>query len=231
MNKIFENAFEALKDINKDGQQILAGGFGLCGIPENCIAALRELGKKNLTFVSNSAGVDDFGLGLLLQSKQIRKMMSSYVGENATFEKQLLAGELEVELIPQGTLAERIRAGGAGIPAFFTPTGVGTEVAKGKEGRNIDGRDYVLEKAITGDIAIVRAAKADKFGNLVFRKTARNFNPLCAMAGKITVVEAEEIVEIGEIDPDDVQLSGAFVQRIFKAQNLEKRIEFRTISQ
>ena len=231
MNKIFENAFEALKDINKDGQQILAGGFGLCGIPENCIAALRELGKKNLTFVSNSAGVDDFGLGLLLQSKQIKKMMSSYVGENATFEKQLLAGELEVELIPQGTLAERIRAGGAGIPAFFTPTGVGTEVAKGKEGRNIDGRDYVLEKAITGDIAIVRAAKADKFGNLVFRKTARNFNPLCAMAGKITVVEAEEIVEIGEIDPDDVQLSGAFVQRIFKAQNLEKRIEFRTISQ
>ncbi|MAF92665.1 MAG: succinyl-CoA--3-ketoacid-CoA transferase [Bdellovibrionaceae bacterium] len=231
MNKIFENAFEALKDINKDGQQILAGGFGLCGIPENCIAALRELGKKNLTFVSNNAGVDDFGLGLLLQSKQIKKMMSSYVGENATFEKQLLAGELEVELIPQGTLAERIRAGGAGIPAFFTPTGVGTEVAKGKEVRNIDGRDYVLEKAITGDIAIVRAAKADKFGNLVFRKTARNFNPLCAMAGKITVVEAEEIVEIGEIDPDDVQLSGAFVQRIFKAQNLEKRIEFRTISQ
>ena len=230
MNKIFENAFEALKDINKDGQQILAGGFGLCGIPENCIAALRELGKKNLTFVSNNAGVDDFGLGLLLQSKQIKKMMSSYVGENATFEKQLLAGELEVELIPQGTLAERIRAGGAGIPAFFTPTGVGTEVAKGKEVRNIDGRDYVLEKAITGDIAIVRAAKADKFGNLVFRKTARNFNPLCAMAGKITVVEAEEIVEIGEIDPDDVQLSGAFVQRIFKAQNLEKRIEFRTIS-
>ncbi|MEE6250834.1 MAG: CoA transferase subunit A [Bdellovibrionota bacterium] len=231
MNKIFENAFEALKDINKDGQQILAGGFGLCGIPENCIAALRELVKKNLTFVSNNAGVDDFGLGLLLQSKQIKKMMSSYVGENATFEKQLLAGELEVELIPQGTLAERIRAGGAGIPAFFTPTGVGTEVAKGKEVRNIDGRDYVLEKAITGDIAIVRAAKADKFGNLVFRKTARNFNPLCAMAGKITVVEAEEIVEIGEIDPDDVQLSGAFVQRIFKAQNLEKRIEFRTISQ
>ncbi|MEC9282645.1 MAG: CoA transferase subunit A [Bdellovibrionota bacterium] len=231
MNKIFENAFEALKDINKDGQQILAGGFGLCGIPENCIAALRELGKKDLTFVSNNAGVDDFGLGLLLQSKQIKKMMSSYVGENATFEKQLLAGELEVELIPQGTLAERIRAGGAGIPAFFTPTGVGTEVANGKEVRNIDGRDYVLERAITGDIAIVRAAKADKFGNLVFRKTARNFNPLCAMAGKITVVEAEEIVEIGEIDPDDVQLSGAFVQRIFKAQNLEKRIEFRTISQ
>lgn len=231
MNKVYDNAFAALKDIAEDGQQILAGGFGLCGIPENCIAALRELGKKDLTFVSNNAGVDDFGLGLLLQSKQIKKMMSSYVGENATFEKQLLAGELEVELIPQGTLAERIRAGGAGIPAFFTPTGVGTEVAKGKEVRNIDGRDYVLERAITGDIAIVRAAKADKFGNLVFRKTARNFNPLCAMAGKITVVEAEEIVEIGEIDPDDVQLSGAFVQRIFKAQNLEKRIEFRTISQ
>ena len=229
MGKIYDSAMHALEDIVKDDQTILAGGFGLCGIPENSIAAIKEIGAKNLTFVSNNAGVDDFGLGLLLQTKQVKKMMSSYVGENATFEKQLLAGELEVELIPQGTLAERIRAGGSGIPAFFTPTGVGTEVAKGKEVRNIEGRDYVLESGIKGDVAIVRAWKADKFGNLVFRKTARNFNPLCAMAGKITVVEAEEIVEIGEIDPDHVHLSGAFVQRIFKAENLEKRIEFRTV--
>lgn len=231
MNKIYNNATEALKDVVKDGQTILAGGFGLCGIPENCISAIRDLGAKELTFVSNNAGVDDFGLGLLLQTKQIKKMMSSYVGENATFEKQLLAGELEVELIPQGTLAERIRAGGAGIPAFFTPTGVGTQVAEGKEIREFEGRSYVMERGITGDVAIVKAWKADRFGNLVFRKTARNFNPLCATAGKVTVVEAEEIVELGEIDPDQVHLSGAFVQRIFKTENQEKRIEFRTISE
>ena len=228
MNKIFPNATEALKDILADGQTILAGGFGLCGIPENCIAAIRDLGRKNLCVVSNNAGVDEFGLGLLLQTRQIRKMLSSYVGENENFERQLLSGELEVELVPQGTLAERLRAGGAGIAAFYTPTGVGTQVADGKEQRQFGGKTYVLEEAIRGDIAIVRAFKADPFGNLQFRKTARNFNPLCAMAGKITVVEAEHLVELGEIDPDHVHLSGAFVQRIFKAQNLEKRIEFVT---
>lgn len=231
MKKVYSDAMSALKDVVKDDQTILAGGFGLCGIPENCISAIRELGAKGLTFVSNNAGVDDFGIGLLLQTKQVKKMMSSYVGENATFEKQLLSGELEVELNPQGTLAERLRAGGAGIPAFFTPTGVGTQVADGKETREFDGRTYVMERGITGDVAIVKAWKADKFGNLVFRKTARNFNPLCAMAGKVTIAEVEEIVEMGEIDPDQVHLSGAFVQRIFKAEGLEKRIEFKTVSQ
>lgn len=231
MNKVFSDAKTALNDIIQDGQTILSGGFGLCGIPENSINAIKETGAKNLCFVSNNAGVDDFGIGLLLQTKQVKKMMSSYVGENATFEKQLLGGELEVELIPQGTLAERLRAGGAGIPAFFTPTGVGTQVADGKETRDFEGRTYVMERGITGDVAVVKAWKADKFGNLVFRKTARNFNPLCAMAGKITVAEVEEIVEMGDIDPDQVHLSGAFVQRIFKAEKLEKRIEFKTVSQ
>ena len=193
MTKVFKDAKSALAGV-KDNMTILVGGFGLCGIPENLIIALRDSGVKGLICVSNNAGVDDFGLGLLLQTKQIKKMVSSYVGENATFEKQYLSGELEVELCPQGTLAERLRAGGAGIPAFFTPTGVGTLVAEGKEVRNIDGRDYVLEKAIKGDFALVRAWKGDKFGNLIFNKTARNFNPMVATAGKITIVEVEELV-------------------------------------
>lgn len=229
MNKVFTNAKEALFDV-KDGQSFLVGGFGLCGIPENLIAALRDSGVKNITCVSNNAGVDDFGLGLLLQTRQIRKMVSSYVGENATFEKQFLNGDLEVELCPQGTLAERVRAGGAGIPAFFTPTGVGTLVAEGKEVREFAGRRYVMERAITGDFALVKAWKADKFGNLVFRKTARNFNPMMATAGKVTVVEVEELVELGELDPDQVHTPGIFVQRIIVATNLEKRIEQRTLS-
>ncbi|MCB0342415.1 MAG: CoA transferase subunit A [Pseudobdellovibrionaceae bacterium] len=227
MNKVVNNAFEALEGLSSN-MTLIVGGFGLCGIPENCIAALREKGVTGLTCVSNNAGVDDFGLGLLLQSKQIKKMISSYVGENALFEQQYLAGELEVELAPQGTLAERIRAGGAGIPAFFTPTGVGTLVAEGKEVRQIDGREYVLESAIKGDFALVKAWKGDRFGNLVFRKTARNFNPLAATAGKITVAEVEELVEPGEIDPDQVHTPGIFVQRIFKGSNYEKRIEQRT---
>jgi len=226
--KVFKDAKSALTGV-KDNMTILVGGFGLCGIPENLIVALKETGVKNLTCVSNNAGVDDFGLGLLLQTKQIKKMISSYVGENATFEKQFLSGELEVELCPQGTLAERLRAGGAGIPAFFTPTGVGTLVAQGKEVRNIDGRDYVLEKAIKGDFALVRAWKGDKFGNLIYRKTARNFNPMAATAGKITVAEVEELVEIGDLDPDQIHTPGVFVQRIFKAPSLEKRIEQRTV--
>ena len=194
---------------------LVVGGFGLCGIPENSIGALREMGVKNLTCVSNNAGVDDFGLGLLLQNKQIKKMVSSYVGENALFEKQFMSGELEVELCPQGTLAERIRAGGAGIAGFYTPTGVGTLVAEGKEIKKFDGRDYVLERGIVGDFAIVKAWKADKFGNLIFRKTARNFNPMVATAGKITVVEVEELVEIGDLVPDQVHTPGVYVQRIF----------------
>ena len=228
--KVYPSAKDAIKGV-KDGMTIILGGFGLCGIPENCIAALRDSGAKDLTCVSNNAGVDDFGLGLLLQTRQIKKMISSYVGENATFEKQFLAGELEVELTPQGTLAEKMRAGGAGIPAFFTPTGVGTQVAEGKEVRNIDGRYYVLERSITGDFAMVKAWKADKFGNLVFRKTSRNFNPVAATAGKITVAEVEEIVDLGEIDPDQVHLPGVYVQRIFKGASFEKRIEQRTVSQ
>lgn len=226
--KIYKDATSAIEGI-KDNMTLVVGGFGLCGIPEKSIQAIKDSGVKNLTVVSNNCGVDDFGLGILLKDRQIKKMMSSYVGENATFEKQLLAGELEVELIPQGTLAERIRAGGAGIPAFYTPTGVGTQVADGKEVRDFEGRDYVLEKGITGDFAFVRAWKADKFGNLVFRKTARNFNPMVATAGKITIAEVEEIVEIGELDPDEIHTPGVFVQRIFQA-NQEKRIEFKTTS-
>ena len=226
--KVCKDAKTALAGV-KDNMTILVGGFGLCGIPENLILALRDSGAKGLTCVSNNAGVDDFGLGLLLQTKQIKKMVSSYVGENATFEKQFLSGELEVELCPQGTLAERLRAGGAGIPAFFTPTGVGTLVAEGKEVRNIDGRDYVLEKAIKGDYALVRAWKGDTFGNLIFRKTARNFNPMVATAGKITVVEVEELVEVGELEPDQIHLPGIYVQKIFQSPQLEKRIEQRTI--
>jgi 3-oxoacid CoA-transferase subunit A len=209
---------------------LVVGGFGLCGIPENSISALKSMGVKNLTCVSNNAGVDDFGLGLLLQTRQIKKMISSYVGENATFEKQFMSGELEVELVPQGTLAERIRAGGAGIAGFYTPTGVGTQVAEGKEIKVFEGREFVLERCIRGDFALVKAWKGDTFGNLVFRKTARNFNPMAATAGKITVAEVEELVEIGELDPDQIHTPGIYVQRIFQGVNYEKRIEQMTVS-
>lgn len=227
-NKVYKDAKSAIQGI-ADNMTFLVGGFGLCGIPENCIEALRDSGVKGLTCVSNNAGVDDFGLGLLLKTRQIKKMMSSYVGENATFEKQFMSGELELEFCPQGTLAERLRAGGAGIPAFYTPTGVGTQIAEGKEVRNFDGRDYVLEKGITGDFAFVKAWKGDKFGNLMFRKTARNFNPMVATAGKITVAEVEELVEIGELEPDQIHTPGVYVQRIFVGKNHEKRIEQRTV--
>jgi 3-oxoacid CoA-transferase subunit A len=226
--KVYADAKSALAGI-KDGMTLVVGGFGLCGIPENCILALKELGVKGLTCVSNNAGVDDFGLGILLHSHQIKKMISSYVGENATFEKQFMSGELEVELCPQGTLAERIRAGGAGIAGFYTPTGVGTLVAKGKEIKNFDGRDYVLERGIVGDFALVKAWKGDKFGNLMFRKTARNFNPMAATAGKITVAEVEHLVEVGELDPECIHTPGVFVQRIFQGQKYEKRIEQMTL--
>lgn len=226
-SKVVGSAEEAIHGV-KDGMLLLFGGFGLCGIPENAISALSRSGVKNLTCVSNNAGVDGFGLGILLANRQVKKMISSYVGENDLFEKQYLNGELEVEFTPQGTLAEKLRAGGAGIPAFFTPTGVGTEVAKGKEVREFNGRPYVLENAIRGDFAFVKAWKGDKFGNLVFRKTARNFNPVAATAGKITVAEVEELVEIGELEPDQIHLSGAFVQRIFKGR-FEKRIENLTV--
>jgi 3-oxoacid CoA-transferase subunit A len=208
----------------------ILGGFGLCGIPENSISMLHELGVKNLTCVSNNAGVDDFGLGLLLQKRQIKKMLSSYVGENALFEKLYMSGELELEFCPQGTLAERMRAGGAGIAGFYTPTGVGTLVAEGKEIKNFDGRDYVLERGIVGDFAFVKAWKGDKFGNLVYRKTSRNFNPMAATAGKITIAEVEELVEVGTLDPDQVHTPGVYVQRIFQGTNYQKRIEQRTIS-
>jgi 3-oxoacid CoA-transferase A subunit len=227
MDKVVASAAEAVADIG-DGATVLAGGFGLCGIPEFCIAALREKGSRQLTFVSNNCGVDDFGLGILLQNKQIRRMVSSYVGENKEFERQFLSGELEVELVPQGTLAERLRAGGAGIPAFFTPAGFGTKVADGKETREFDGRMYVMERGITGDFAIIKAWKGDRYGNLVFRRTARNFNPLCGMAGRITIAEVEELVEVGTIDPDAVHLPGVFVQRVVVGHH-EKRIERRTV--
>ena len=226
--KVFKDAKAALEGV-KDNMTILVGGFGLCGIPENLITALRDTGAKNLTCVSNNAGVDDFGLGLLLQTKQIKKMLSSQVGENKTFEKQYLSGELELEFCPQGTLAERLRAGGAGIPAFYTPTGVGTLIAEGKETREFNGRPYILEKGITGDFALVKAWKGDKFGNLIFRKTARNFNPMIATAGKITVAEVEELVEIGELDPDQIHTPGVYVQRIIQGPKYEKRIEQRTV--
>ena len=225
--KVYKNATDALSGV-KDGMTYLVGGFGLCGIPENCIAALRDSGVKNITCVSNNAGVDDFGLGLLLKTRQIIKMVSSYVGENATFEKQFMSGELELEFCPQGTLAERLRAGGAGIPAFYTPTGVGTKIADGKEIRKFDDREFVLEKGITGDFSFVKAWKGDKFGNLIFRKTARNFNPMIATAGKITVAEVEELVEVGTLDPDQIHTPGVYIQRIFQGQNYEKRIEQRT---
>lgn len=230
MNKVFSSAAEAVADIPNDAV-LMAGGFGLCGIPETLIAALVQAGPTGLTFISNNAGVDDFGLGLLLQTRQIKKMISSYVGENKTFERQYLSGELEVELTPQGTLAERIRAGGAGIPAFYTPTGVGTLVAEGKETRDFNGRTFVMEQALTADFAFVKAWKADTHGNLVFRKTARNFNPTMAMAAKITIAEVEELVQPGELDPDHVHTSGIFVQRVVQGVNYEKRIERRTVQE
>jgi len=246
MNKVFQSARDACADI-PDGATLLAGGFGLCGIPENCIRAIRELGTKGLTVVSNNCGVDDFGLGILLRNKQIAKMVSSYVGENKEFERQYLSGELEVELCPQGTLAERIRAGGAGIPAFFTPTGAGTAVSDGglplkyaadgtiakasprKETREYNGKLHVLEPAITGDFAIVKAWKGDRFGNLLYRHTAMNFNPMMAAAGKTTIAEVEELVDVGALDPDTIHTPGIFVQRIFKGTSFEKRIERRTV--
>jgi 3-oxoacid CoA-transferase subunit A len=226
VNKLRGSAREALAGI-QDGATIAAGGFGLCGIPELCINALRELGVRNLTVASNNCGVDDFGLGLLLANRQIRKMISSYVGENKQFERQYLSGELEVELTPQGTLAERLRAGGAGIPAFFTATGVGTVVAENKEVREFDGRRYILERALQTDWAIVKAWRADRLGNLQYRLTARNFNPLCAMAGRITVAEVEEIVEVGALSPDDIDTPGIYVQHVVAGKH-EKRIERRT---
>ncbi|MEZ5043983.1 MAG: CoA transferase subunit A [Saprospiraceae bacterium] len=228
MNKLVENAAAAIKDI-EDGMTLMFGGFGLCGIPENCIRALVEKGVSRLTCISNNAGVDDFGLGLLLQQRQIKKMISSYVGENAEFERQMLSGELEVDLIPQGSLAARCYAGGAGIPAFFTPAGYGTEVAEGKEVRIFDGKPHILEAALVADFAIVKAWKGDRFGNLIFKGSARNFNPVMAMAGKITIAEVEEIVEPGELDPNFIHTPGVFVQRIFQGTNYEKRIEQRTV--
>ncbi len=224
MNKVFNSAAEAIYDII-DGSTIMLGGFGLCGIPENCILALRDKGVKNLTCISNNAGVDDFGLGLLLKTKQIKKMISSYVGENAEFERQLLQGELEVELVPQGTLATRIQMAGMGIPAFFTPAGVGTEVAEGKEVKSFNGRDYLMELALHADFAIVKAWKGDKYGNLVFRKTTRNFSTSMARAGNITIAEVEELVEPGMLDPDQIHVPGIYVHRIFRGVNYEKRIE------
>lgn len=229
MNKLVASARDALDGIVENGQTLAIGGFGLCGIPEALIEALKNTGVKNLTCISNNAGTDDFGLGKLLQTKQIKKMISSYVGENKEFERQYLSGELEVELTPQGTLAEKLRSGGAGIPAFYTQTGVGTLIAEGKESRIFDGKKYILENTLTADVSLVKAYKADKAGNLVFRKTARNFNPECAVAGKFTVVEVEQIVEIGEINPDDIHLPGIYVNRIVLNTKSEKRIEQMTL--
>ena len=229
MNKVYPSAAAALDGVVKDGQLMAVGGFGLCGIPEALIDALRDSGAGNLTVISNNAGVDDFGLGLLLQTRQIRKMVSSYVGENDTFEKQYLSGELELEFNPQGTLAERIRAGGAGIPAFFTRTGVGTMIAEGKEHKEFEGETYILERGLTADLSIVKAWKGDAEGNLVYRKTARNFNPMMATAGKVTVAEVEELVPVGSLDPDGIHTPGIFVNRIVQGPVYEKRIEKRTI--
>lgn len=228
INKVVNSAEEAVAGLKND-MTLMLGGFGLCGIPENLIEAIRKNGAKNLTCISNNAGVDDFGLGLLLQTKQIKKMISSYVGENDLFEKQMLSGELEVDLIPQGSLAERCRAGGAGIPAFYTPAGYGTEVAEGKEVRWYNGKPHILENALTADFAFVKAWKGDTAGNLIFKATARNFNPVMAMAGKITVAEVEELVQPGELDPNEIHTPGIFVQRIFKGEKFEKRIEQRTV--
>jgi 3-oxoacid CoA-transferase subunit A len=231
MNKVFPNATAALQGAVADGQLLAVGGFGLCGIPEALIDALRDSGHKQLTVISNNAGVDGFGLGKLLETRQIKKMISSYVGENKEFERQYLAGELELEFTPQGTLAEKLRAGGAGIPAFFTRTGVGTMVADGKEARQFDGHTYIMERALVPDVSLVKAWKADTSGNLVFRLTARNFNPAVAMAGKLTIVEVEEIVPVGAIAPDDVHLPGIYVHRIVRNATPEKRIEKRTITE
>jgi len=229
MNKTYPSAADALRDILKDGQKIAVGGFGLCGIPEALILAIKELGAQNLTAISNNAGVDEFGLGILLQSRQVKKMVASYVGENKEFERQYLAGELELEFTPQGTLAEKLRAGGCGIPAFFTKTGVGTLVADGKEEKVFDGERYIMERSIVSNISIVKAWKADRSGNLVYRYTARNFNPVVAMAGKITVAEVEEIVENGELDPDQIHTPGIYVHRLVINRLPEKRIEQRTL--
>lgn len=228
MSKLYSNADAAIEGI-EDGHTIMLGGFGLCGIPENCISALEKKSVKNLTCISNNAGVDDFGIGLLLKQKQIKKMIASYVGENAEFERQLLSGEMEVELIPQGTLATRCMAAGYGMPAIFTPAGVGTEVAVGKEVRNFNGKDYLLENAFDADFAIVKAWKGDTLGNLIYKGTARNFNPVMAMAGKVTIAEVEILVEAGELDPDQIHTPGIFVHRIFEGKNYEKRIEQRTV--
>ncbi|WP_339792671.1 CoA transferase subunit A [uncultured Imperialibacter sp.] len=230
ISKVVKNADEAVADI-QDGSVLMLGGFGLCGIPENCISALLSSGVKNLTCISNNAGVDDFGIGLLLKTRQVKKMISSYVGENAEFERQLLSGELEVDLVPQGTLAERIRAGGAGIPAFFTPAGYGTEVAEGKEVREFDGKKYLLEAWLKADFSLVKAWKGDTAGNLVFKGTARNFNPMMATAGRVTIAEVEELVPAGTLNPNDIHTPGVFVQRIFQGVNYEKRIEQRTVRQ
>jgi 3-oxoacid CoA-transferase A subunit len=228
INKVISGPDEAVADIF-DGATLMLGGFGLCGIPENCIAALLRKGVKNLTCISNNAGVDGFGIGLMLKTRQVKKMISSYVGENAEFERQLLSGELEVDLIPQGTLAERIRAGGAGIPAFYTPAGYGTEIAEGKESKEFDGKMYLLESWLRADFAIVKAWRGDTAGNLIFKGTARNFNPMMATAGKITIAEVEELVPAGDLDPNQVHTPGIFVQRIFQGQNYEKRIEQLTV--
>ena len=227
-NKVYKNAGEALQGVTFDGMMVMAGGFGLCGIPENLIAALRDTGVKGITAISNNAGVDGFGLGLLLETRQIKKMISSYVGENKEFERQYLSGELELEFNPQGTLAERCRAGGAGIPGFYTKTGVGTVIADGKEHREFNGETYILETGLVADLSIVKAQKGDAQGNLIFNKTARNFNPMMAMAGKVTVAEVEELVPTGSLDPDEIHLPGIFVQRIFQG-SFEKRIEQRTV--
>lgn len=228
MNKVYASPLEVIQDI-PDGATLAVGGFGLCGIPENLIAALVKRGVKNLTVISNNAGVDDFGLGLLLRTRQIKKMISTYVGENKTFEQQFLDGSLEVELVPQGTFAERLRAAGAGIPAFFTPTGVGTVVAEGKETRVFGGREYVMERALKADFALVKAYRADRSGNLIYAKTARNFNPVIATCAPITIAEVEEIVDVGQIDPDHVHTPGIFVQRLIRGERYEKRIEQRTV--
>ncbi len=228
MNKVVGNAREAIADLN-DGATIMVGGFGLCGIPENLIVAARDKGVKDLTVISNNAGVDGFGVGLLLSNRQIRRMISTYVGENQLFEKLVLSGELQAELVPQGTFSERIRAGGAGIAGFFTPTGFGTLVAEGKEIREFDGRPYLLERGLTADFAFVKAWKGDKWGNLVYRKTARNFNPVMATAGRITIAEVEQLVEVGSLEPDAVHTPAIYVQRIFQGSNYEKRIEKRTV--
>lgn len=229
MNKVVANAAEALADVVTNNQTVAVGGFGLCGIPEALIDALKDTGVTGLTCISNNAGVDGFGLGKLLETKQIKKMIASYVGENKEFERQYLNGELEVELTPQGTLAEKLRSGGAGIPAFFTQTGVGTLIAEGKEVRDFDGRPHILEMSLTADVALVKAYKADKAGNLVFRKTARNFNPDCAMAGRFTIAEVEQVVEIGEIDPDDIHLPGIYINRVVLNATPKKQIEQLTI--